>query len=332
MKTKTGLLAMALSSCLLFACGGSKDDKKGADEKSDKDEKAGEGGEKKTDETSSAVKKSDTASEGNKKLPGNFGALLAGGGKKKVNDTMKGTGLGLGSILGGLGGGAAASGTEPDRKAPAAEPVASPPASPAKTAPVASGGGGECGKIADHVIALALAEMGEQVPPEYKQQMVDMMADARNEIVTACASFPADAKQCILQAKTIEGMGTCEQMAMGGGGDMDGDDDDGMYDGDDGDDGDYYDEPAATPVGDPPKWDGKDKSCTAVGNHMVALMMWMYSGDADAKASMEPMLKELTPQMVEMCATGKWPEAARVCILKAQSEDDMNTCSEMLGM
>lgn len=340
MKTTTGLLAILLSSCLIFACGGSKE-KKGDDDKADKDDK---------DDTKSDEKKADenkaegdtTASTGKKKLPGNFGALLAGGSKKRVNDTMKGTGMGLGSILGNMGGGMPGmAGSAPAKKAPEGEPVASPadhkmPKQPAAeptppAAPVAGASDADCDKVASHLMDMAMAQGGAEIPAEYRAQMEEMMAEAKAEVAKMCATqFSPEIKQCVLGAKSMDDMNKCEALfnQMGGGGNY-GDDDDDYY-GDDDDD--YYDEPDSKPVGDPPKWDGKDSSCSATGAHMGKLLMWMYSGDAEAAAEMAPMLDEMVPQLVEMCDSGNWPEAARVCILKAQSEDDMEACGEMLGM
>jgi hypothetical protein len=344
MKTTTGLLAILLSGCLIFACGGSKDDKKGEDEKADKDKDKDD---KKSDDKKSDDKKEGaTADKGKQKLPpGNFGALLAGKSKKKVNDTMKGTGLGLGSILGGMGGGSmpGASGGAPARKAPAAEPVASPaadttttsPASPPSSppaappaAPVAGASDADCDKVASHLIDMALAQGGAEIPAEYKAQMAAMMEEARAEVAKMCATqFSPEIKQCVLSSKTMDDMNKCEQLfnQMGGGGG-------GHADHDMHDDHDYYDEPDTKPVGDAPKWDGKDSSCQATGEHMGKLLMWMYSGEDDSTADMSEMLVEMVPQMVELCESGKWPEEARVCILKSQSEDDMDDCAEMLGM
>jgi len=87
----------------------------------------------------------------------------------------------------------------------------------------------------------------------------------------------------------------------------------------------------AAPKGPAPTWDGASNDCAAVGDRVVALAMWQMSGDEDTAAAAAGMMGQIKDEVVKSCKEANWPEAARVCILKAASIEAMDACGAQLG-
>lgn len=75
----------------------------------------------------------------------------------------------------------------------------------------------DCGAVADHVIALALHEMGDD--PATKEAAAAMMGEVRKEIEKQCAdgNWPEAARLCILKSSSVESMDACSSQIPGGG-------------------------------------------------------------------------------------------------------------------
>jgi hypothetical protein len=92
------------------------------------------------------------------------------------------------------------------------------------------------------------------------------------------------------------------------------------------DDGDFK----PTPRGPAPVWDGKASDCNAVATHATAFYLWQSSGDAEVSSAVAEMKAELEGEILRMCTTDAWSEAARMCVLNAGSEEDFDRCGEMI--
>lgn len=246
----------------------------------------------------------------------------------------------LGALgLGSLGGGQAAAEAAPAGSAPT-------PATAGRAA-----ASGDCARVGAKLAALVKAEMKSQLAqvPADQRAMVEaqlgmadgMLAELPQQIISLCTTqgWPRQLTDCILAATAVSAIQGCEQFmpagmagAIGTGPGYGSGYDDSADSADDdwAESGSDLDVDLGKPVSAPPKWNGKSKDCNAVADHVVAIALYQVSGmPADQQAMARDMTAQVKTMLAEQCTSGPWPEVTRLCILKAQTEGQLEACGAM---
>jgi hypothetical protein len=202
--------------------------------------------------------------------------------------------------------------------------------------------GGDCAAVGKRVGAMvkaqALAEAGDgedEATRQMAEALVDqMVAQVPGAITQMCVAggWTQELRDCMLTSD-YESIDACERFVTP---EMEAKMEAAarLLEGDEGEGGDDAEEPSGDlppPKGPAPVWNGASNDCAAVGDHAVALAMWQMSGDPAAAAAAQAILGPIKDEVVNQCKSESWPEAARLCVLKASSLEALDACDSQAG-